>query len=131
MTRYLLDADAVIGYLNGAPSALRLVNELYRQGDTLCTCAMVLTEVYTGLTPIELPRGDKLLRPMRFLCASPEIGRQAGLWRYQFARRGVQLTAPDCLIAATAYHHRATLVTGNTRHFPMSELATLRLSWGC
>lgn len=128
--RYLLNADAVIGYLNGVPSALRLFSELYRQGNTLCTCAMVMTEVYTGLTPIELERGDKLLRPMRFLRASPDIGRQAGLWRYEFARTGLQLAAPDCLIAATAYHHGATLVTGNTRRFPMTALATLRLPWG-
>ncbi len=82
MTRYLLDSDAVIGFLNGVPSALRLVSELYQQGDTLCTCAVVMTEVYTGLKPIELRDGDKLLQPMRFLTTVPEIGRQAGLWRY-------------------------------------------------
>lgn len=130
MTRYLLDSDVVIGFLNGAPIALRLVSELFEEGDTLCTCAVVMCEVYAALKPFELGQGDDLLRPMRFLRSTPQIGRQAGLWRYEFARQGVQLSAPDCLIAATAYHHRATLITGNTRHFPMTELATLRLSRG-
>lgn len=129
MTRYLLDADAVIGLLNDSPPAPQLVADLYRQGDTVCTCAVVIAEVFSGLTPMELPQGDELLGAMSFLRATPAIGRQAGLWRYEFARRGVQLSAPDCLIAATAYHHRATLVTGNTRHFPMTELATLRVPW--
>ena len=130
MTRYLLDADAVIGLLNDAPPAPRLVADLYRQGDTVCTCAVVTAEVFSGLAPIELPQGEELLGAMKFLRTNPAIGRQAGLWRYQFARRGVRLSAPDCLIAATAYLHHATLITGNVRHFPMTELATLRLPWG-
>ena len=129
MTRYLLDSDTVIGVLRGASAATRLLDDLYRQGDTLCTCAVVIAEVYTGLRPVDVQQGDELLRPMRFLTSAPEIGRQAGLWRYEFARQGLQLSAPDCLIAATAYHHRSTLVTGNTRHFPMTELAMLRISW--
>ena len=129
MTRYLLDTDTVIGVLKGAVPAAQLVDELYRQGDTLCTCAMVVTEVFSGLKPFDVHKGDDLLRPMRFLRSTPQIGRQAGLWRYEFARQGLQLSAPDCLIAATAHHHRATLVTGNTRHFPMTELATLRIPW--
>ena len=130
MTRYLLDSDTVIQFLKGDAQASQLVGELYRQDDLLCTCAVVMTEVYSGLRPLDLPQGDELLLSMPFLTSTPQIGRQAGLWRYEFARRGVHLSAPDCLIAATAYHHRATLVTGNTRHFPMTELATLRLPRG-
>jgi predicted nucleic acid-binding protein len=123
----LLDSDTVIGALKGTPQAAQLIDELYRQGDTLCTCVVVLAEVYSGLRPIDVQQADQLLRSMRFLTAAREIGHQAGSWRYEFARQGVQLSAPDCLIAATAYHHRATLVTGNTRHFPMPGLATLRI----
>ena len=126
MTRYLLDADTVIGFLKGTTPALHLVGELDRQADTLCTCAVVMTEVYSGLRSFELQQGDELLLSLQFLNASPEIGRQAGVWRHEFARQGLQLSMADCLIAATACHHRATLVTGNTKHFPMSELATLR-----
>jgi predicted nucleic acid-binding protein len=130
VTRYLLDSDTVISVLKGAPRATQLIADLYRQDDTLCTCLVVMAEVYSGLRPIDDRQADTLLRPMLFLTAAPDIGRQAGLWRYEFARRGVQLSAPDCLIAATAHYHRATLITGNTRHFPMTELATLRLPQG-
>jgi tRNA(fMet)-specific endonuclease VapC len=129
VTRYLLDSDTVIGVLKGAVAATQLIDELYRQGDTLCTCAVVVTEVYAGLRPFDVRKGDELLQSMRFLTSPPQIGRQAGRWRYEFARQGVQLSAPDCLIAATAHYHRATLITGNTRHFPMTELTTLRLPW--
>ncbi len=88
-----------------------------------------MAEVFPGLTPMELPQGDELLGTMRFLRAPATIGRQAGRWDYEFARQGVQLSAPDCLIASTAYHHRITLATGNARHFPRTELATLRIPW--
>ena len=127
MTRYLLDSDTVIGILKGAPDAIQLIAELYRQDDTLCTCLVVVAEVYSGLRPSDAGEADALLRPMRSLMAAPDIGRQAGRWRYEFARQGIQLSAPGCLIAATAHYHRATLITGNIRHFPMTELATLRL----
>ena len=128
MTRYLLDSDTVIQFLKGDAQATQLVEELYRQGDMLCTCAVVMTEVYSGLRSCDFRQGDKFLQSMRFLTAAPEIGRQAGVWRHEFARQGLQLASTDCLIAATAYRHRATLVTGNTKHFPMAELAMLRLT---
>ena len=130
MTRYLLDSDTVIGVLKGSVPATQLVADLYRQGDRLCTCAVVTAEVYSGLRLHDVRKGDDLLRSMQFLNAAPQIGRQAGRWRYEFARQGVLLSAPDCLIAATAHYHRTTLITGNTRHFPMTELSTLRLPQG-
>lgn len=65
---------------------------------------------------------------MRFLASTAAIAQQAGDWRYDFARRGVQLTTTDCLIAATAHAHHATVVTGNAKDYPMfapSQLITL------
>jgi predicted nucleic acid-binding protein len=126
----LLDSDTVIQFLKGDTQATQLVGELYRQGDVLCTCAVVMTEVYSGLRPYDVPRSDTFLLSMRFLPAVHEIGRQAGLWRFEFARQGLRLSAPDCLIAATAHHYGATLITGNTNHFPMTGVATLGLPWG-
>ena len=129
MTRYLLDSDVVIEFFKGVAPALDFMSDLYRQGDTICTCAVVMAEVYSGFRPFELQQGDVLLRSMRFLTASPEVGRQAGLWRYEFARQGLQLAATDCLIAATAHRHRATLITGNTRHYPMPGWNSMPLPW--
>lgn len=50
-------------------------------------------------------------------------GRRAGEWRRGFAARGVTLWQADCLIAAVACLHGATLATGNPKDFPMQDLA--------
>ncbi len=49
-------------------------------------------------------------------------GERAGLWRRDYAQRGVTLQQADCLIAAAAVSIDARLATGNPKHFPMSDL---------
>ncbi|MGH2617604.1 MAG: PIN domain-containing protein [Thermomicrobiales bacterium] len=130
MTRYLLDTDAVIDVFNGYSPTVDLVQGLYEQGDTLCTCAVVMAEVYAGLHPPERERGQVFLRSLQFLATPPGAARQAGLWRYDFARQGIQLATTDCLIAAIAHNHGTTLITGNIDDFPLPGLSRLRLPRG-
>ena len=125
--RYLLDADAVIDFLNGTPSTAELIDELYLRNEIFCTCDVVIAEVYSGLVPSERKDGQILLESLLYLTGTPGAARQAGLWRYEFRRRGRQLTTTDCLVAAISHGHGATLVTGNTRHFPMPEITVLPL----
>ena len=127
VTLYLLDTDAVIDFFKGFPATVELIQHLFQQGETLCTCAVVVAEVYTGLNPSERGRGEELLGSLRFFVTSPGSARQAGLWRYAFARQGVQLATTDCLIAAIAHERRATLVTGNLDDYPMPEVRRLPL----
>lgn len=127
MARYLLDADAAIDYLNGVAATAELIDDLYRQQETLSTCDVVVAEVYAGLLPSEREHGRRLLGSFRFLASNPGAARHAGIWRHDFRRQGVQLTTTDCLIAAIAHDHGATLVTGNTRHYPMPELRRMPL----
>jgi predicted nucleic acid-binding protein len=124
---YLLDTDAVIDFFKGFPSSVELIQQLFQQGENLCTCAVVMAVVYAGLNPTERGRGEELLGSLRFFATSPGAARQAGLWRYAFARQGVQLATTDCLIAAVAHERGATLVTGNMDDYPMPELRRLPL----
>ena len=127
MAGYLLDADAVIDLFKGVASTATLIDQLFQANAALCTCDVVIAEVHVGLHPIERERGEVLLTSLVYLPCSPEAARQAGLWRREFRRRGQQLATTDCLIAAIAHAHGATLVTGNTRHFPMPEISVLPL----
>ena len=56
---------------------------------------------------------------------TPAIAKEAGRYRYEFARIGTTLSATDSLIAAVAIAHGATLITNNLRHFPMPEIRLL------
>lgn len=123
----LLDTDALIDFFKEVSSAVEIIEELYRQGDTLCTCAVIVAELYSGFRPVERERGEQLLEAMLFFPATRGAARQAGLWRYEFARRGKQLATTDCLIAAIAHEHQATLLTGNVDDYPMPDVRIISL----
>ncbi len=127
MTRYVLDTDAVIDLFKGFQPTVQLIERLDQQGESMCLCSVVIAEVYAGLYPHEREQAQQLMDSMQVLLTSAEAARQAGLWRFGFARQGRQLTTTDCLIAATANEHHATLVTGNLNDFPMPEVTRLPL----
>lgn len=120
MTRHLLDSDSIIDYVANIPTSVAFIQSLRSGTDILCTCDVVLAEVYSGLRPRDTARVQLLLRSLLFLPTSPEAARQAGEWRYAFARQGVALPTTDCLIAATAYEHQARVITANLRDYPMA-----------
>ena len=127
MTLLLLDTDAVIDILNGMHATQHFVDLLLTTGDTLCSCDVVVTEVLSGTRPVERDNVGVFLDTLDFLPSTPEVGRVAGRWRFDLARRGIALATPDAIIAATAVVWNATLVTGNVRDYPMSELTIVAL----
>lgn len=80
------------------------------------------SEVLAGMRPLDESVTMALLRSFPSLPVSVSIADRAGRWVYQYARQGMRLDLPDALIAATAVEHDVTLVTRNTKHFPMPEL---------
>jgi predicted nucleic acid-binding protein len=127
VARYLIDTDVIIDYLNHLPAARSVLTELVSDGETLCTCDMVLAEVYSGLDVQAMPAASEFLDATEYLVTSPAIAKQAGSWRFSYALRGIQLATADVLIAATARAHRATVVTRNVRDYPIPELTLLSL----
>jgi tRNA(fMet)-specific endonuclease VapC len=127
MSLHLLDADTIIDYTANFLTTKSFIDALVAAQQTLCTCAVVLAEVYTGLRPEHAVRGEELLSSFLFLPTSDDAGRQAGRWRYAYARRGIQLSTTDMLIAATALEHGARLVTANLKDYPMPEIDLLPL----
>lgn len=121
MARYLLDTDAVIDYLKGFAPSISLIQDLHNQGNFLCVCDVVIAEIYSGLKPNDRKKAARLLDACFFLPTSAEIAKQAGEWRYSYARRGVILSTTDVLVAATAYAYKAVILTGNLGHYPMKK----------
>jgi predicted nucleic acid-binding protein len=128
VARYLVDTDVIIDYLNRLPAARSVLTRLVSDGDTLCTCDVVLAEVYAGLETQALPAATELLDAIEYLVTSPAMAKQAGTWRFRYARQGRQLTTTDVLVAATATAHGATIITRNVRDYPMPEVSLLSQS---
>lgn len=127
MTRYLLDTDAIIDYLKGVQSSIDLIQSIPEKGDLACVCDIVLAEIYSGLTLRQRAQSEIFLSALEYVPIGPESACQAGIWRYDYARRGKILSTTDCLIAAAAYEIGAILITGNARDYPMKEISILPL----
>ena len=118
MATVLLDSDAINDFLFGVERSVELIRSLAAGGDTVCLCDVVLTEVYSGVRPEDRERVAGVLADFPYLPTSPAAARQAGEWRYEFARAGVRLATSDVLVAATAHVHGAAAAHRKRRTLP-------------
>ena len=114
----VLDSTVLIDFLRGKPAVDR-VAALREAGDVPATTAVNVDEIVRGLRPPEEPAARSLFDGLIVLPTGRRAGWRAGEWRREFASRGITLYQADCLVAATAWTHRAVLVTGNPKDFPM------------
>jgi predicted nucleic acid-binding protein len=121
VARVLLDSTVLIDALRGRPAGDRL-RALRRQGDEPWTCVISVEEIWRGLLPGEETAARGLVRGLRCAPLGPSEGIRAGLWRREFASRGITLHQADCLIAAATAGIEAYLATGNPADFPMDDI---------
>ncbi len=117
----VLDTTVLIDFLRGRPAVGR-VAALRAGGDVPATTAINVEEILRGLREAETEAAARLFAGLAVLPVDRRAGWQAGTWRREFAARGVTLWQADCLVAATALVHQASLVTGNPKDFPMDDL---------
>lgn len=116
---HLLDTTVLIDFLRGRPAVGR-VSALRQSGAVPATTAINVEEIVRGLRMSETEAARRLFDGLVVLSIDAEAAWLAGDWRREHAVRGITLYQADCLIAATALTHRATLVTGNPKDFPMT-----------
>lgn len=92
--------------------------------------AITAEEIYYGLSWKPNPRvlawfESFINMHCQILDVCDEIARHAGQLRGSLAASGQTRTQADMLIAATAQHHRLTLVTRNVRDFEHCGIALL------
>ena len=123
MSTYLLDTTVIIDALNEKKGRRLLLREIVMQGHLLACCPINVAEVYTGLRPKEEERTRDLLSSLQYYAITFPIAERAGLLRRNHRLKGQTLSITDALIAAVALHYELTLVTDNTKDFPMAELS--------
>jgi len=114
----ILDSTVLIDVLRGRPAGERLRDMLARK-EVPFACAVTVDEVMRGVREDDAGRATATLLNLRVAPLGINEGALAGLWRRDFARRGITLHQADCLIAAAAVGVHATIATGNPKDFPM------------
>jgi predicted nucleic acid-binding protein len=82
-------------------------------------CPINVAEFYAGIDAQHRPVRDLFFASLHYWSISQRAAIQAGQWRYQFARQGVQLPTTDTLVAAVADEQQAIIITGNVKDYPM------------
>lgn len=122
MARYLLDTGLVIRHLRGRKAVVQLLRELGKR-ERLGIAAVTRLEVRAGMHPDEVYATQKLLNRFLTYDLDRDIADRAGDFVRNFRNTGTQLSVPDAIIAATAINHQLTLVTLNSKDFPMPGLS--------
>lgn len=122
MTRHLVDTAILIDHLNGRPEARHALTRLAQESEGLHASVLTKIEVLAGMLPAEEKATRSLFTLFRWVPVDDPIAERAGDMAREYSRRypGIDLT--DYVIAATVEALRATLVTLNTKHFPMVTL---------
>lgn len=120
--KYLLDSDVVVDVLKGRTESGDLLRSLYPDG--LALSVIALSELQEGILSSHDPRKHArglrdFLKGVRILGVSRRIAERNAelLADLRLRKRDVNYRAFDLLIAATALHHKLTLVTRNRRDY--------------
>ena len=117
MTRYLLDSTFLIDHLRGEPEAVRRFQEINASADEALLTGITAAEVWSGRRPGSEGDIERFLRYIEYVHPGPETARLAGEWRADARSMGRTVGVPDALIAATAFHQEAAVLTRNVRDF--------------
>ena len=123
MVTYLLDTNIIIDALNDKKNRNLSLLSLAEQGHTLTCCPVNVAEVYAGLRPKEEERTAALLRSLQLYPITFPVAELAGRLKRDYSRKGKTPSIPDTIVAAVALHHQLTLITDNTKDFPMAGLS--------
>jgi len=112
--RVLVDTSAWADFFNGFPSLeQQVLANLFRSEHEICTCGIVVTEVFQGLHRDERRgRLSDLFRDLAFL-EPAEIGlyfRAADLYRALRKRGKTIRSTIDCIIAVLAEEHECAVL---------------------
>lgn len=116
MAQLLIDTHILIDYLRGQPESVAYLEKLPLP---LSVSAVTVAELYAGVRDgRERTALDEFVGSFQILPLDQEIAARAGILRRDYGKSpGTGLA--DAIIAATAEAQGASLVTLNSKHFPM------------
>jgi predicted nucleic acid-binding protein len=119
MKKILIDTDILINFLRGRTEARDFLSSMIMDCDLYCA-AISVAEIYAGMKDHEREKTSELLDSLTIVDITREIAEKAGAYKRTIRTQSLELD--DCIIAAAASVHRAVLVTGNGKHYPMKDI---------
>jgi predicted nucleic acid-binding protein len=114
---FLHDTTVLVEVSRGREPASSWVGRTLRGPDRVCVSVVSVAELFAGLRPALRVEWQGFIDDLMHWDVTNEIAIRAGILRYDLARQGRTILTPDALIAATAGHYGAALVTANIKDF--------------
>lgn len=128
MTRYLLDTNACIALINGAPGEVRRrFQRAIAKEATILLSSVVAFELWYGVAKSRHKELNTqrlatfFAGPLEWALFDDQDAREAGTARAELEAAGKPIGAYDVLLAGQARRLAATLVTSNVREFERVE----------
>jgi len=126
----LLDTNVVIAFFNGNKEILERIQA---EIDKISLSALVIAELNYGAKASQkakenLEKLDRFLDIVKVVPFNLECAKIFGTIKSKLRKLGKPTGEMDALIAATAISHKATLITGNRKHFENIESLKIE-SW--
>ena len=119
--KFLIDSDVLIWALRGQRETLELLRTLQPLGIPACSPISVI-EVKLGVKSGEDKKTNAFLNSLEVYPIDRQVADKASESITECRRKGITLGIPDAIIAATCTIHQLTLVTYNTKHYPLAEV---------
>ncbi len=126
MQLYVVDTNILIYALSGQNPWADLVRE-WIKNKQFALSSIVVAEFLAGAKEDEINIFEALLDKFGSLPIDTAAARLAADYRRKYVKQGNKLKLPDCLIAATCKLYHATLVTANTRDYPMDDITKFKV----
>ena len=119
----LLDTNVVIAFFNGNKEILERIQA---EIDKISLSTLVIAELNYGAKASQkakenLEKLDRFLDIVKVVPFNLECAKIFGTIKSKLRKLGKPTGEMDALIAATAISHKATLITGNRKHFENIE----------
>ncbi|MBI4763521.1 MAG: type II toxin-antitoxin system VapC family toxin [Deltaproteobacteria bacterium] len=128
MPTVLIDTDIAIDFLRGQSYAKNLIVPLW-DSDAAYLSVLSVYELYAGMKENEKQATRDFVQAFRLEWVTPEIAVKGGELFQTYRKKGLTITAIDCLIGSTALLKGHKIATRNLSHYPDKEhLFKIKLS---
>lgn len=120
----IVDTDIAIDFLRERDYARKLLQHWVGEG-LLAISTLTHLEIYQGMKAGEEDATNAFLDGLVSVAVDIPIARRAGTMLGELRSKGVTVGIADAIIAATALHFGAPLLTNNIEHYPFPELKVI------
>ena len=122
--RFLIDTTLLVDHVNGRPSAVTLVRELFSEPNDLFVCDAVVAEALSNGDDEQVRAIAALIDALEYVSTHPDAARWAGASRRRLDRSSRRQLG-DAIIAGVAWHSGAIVVTRNPQDFEIQGVRVL------